>query len=232
MKIAIHQPNYIPWCGFFAKMLACDTFVLLDDAEMPGGQSYVYRTQVWNGSKVQWLSIPTSYHLGDSISSVVFADRFWPRKHFNTLANAYARCAYRGKILAAIEPVYREPGGELAEFNIRLIRTVMQYLGITKPLVRSSSLELSETGDDRLIAICRALEAREYLSGKGGTKYQDPEKFARAGIHLDVQEYQPASYKHVSGQDLRGLSVLDALFHLGPETIHLLNYERAWASCA
>ena len=128
VRLAIHQPNYAPWCGYFAKMRNCDLFVFLDDAQMPGGQSYVYRTQIRGRQSTQWLSVPTRFRLGMAVRDVQFADPSWARKHVGTLRAVYARCPYFKEVFPFLEPIYAEPGERLAPFNERLVRAVAAYL--------------------------------------------------------------------------------------------------------
>ncbi len=224
MRVAIHQPNYAPWCGYFTKLRMADVFVLLDDAQMPGGQSYVSRTRIWNAGQVRWLSVPTTYKLGEQIHDVHCAGGEWTTKHFTTLRCAYSKSRYGKEILALLAPLYAEPSTSLAEFNIRLIQTICSYLGLETRMVRSSELSVSGLSDDRLIAITKTLGGTTYLSGKGGANYQDPRKFAEASIALDVREYHPLPYEHISGIQQPGLSILDALFHMGRNAVSHLNY--------
>jgi hypothetical protein len=224
MRVAIHQPNYAPWCGYFAKMRACDVFVFLDDAQMPGGTSYVYRTQVLGPKSPQWLSIPTRRSLDDEIRTVGFADPRWPRKHEGTLRALYGRAPYFREIWETAEALYRDPGLSIAEFNMRLVRQIAAYLRLPCRFEVSSALQAEGEGDDRLISLVGRVGGRVYLSGKGGQNYQDPKKFHAAAIELQVHEYTPIPYPQTSPGFQAGLSIFDALFNLGQEANDLLVY--------
>lgn len=224
MRVAIHQPNYAPWCGYFAKMNCCDVFVFLDDAQMPGGQSYVYRTQVRSTNQGQWLSIPTRFRLGDLIHDVRFADTRWPTKHLGTLRALYGRSPHFKEVYQMLQPLYEEPGEFLALFNQRFIRVVADYLGLRCRFEVSSHLPCHGFGDDRLISLVQGLAADTYVSGKGGQNYQHPDKFSAAGIKLEVRSYAPVFYQQMQSGFLPGLSILDALFNLGKSSIHVLIY--------
>jgi hypothetical protein len=225
MRLAIHQPNYAPWCGYFAKMRQSDIFVFLDDAQMPGKQSYVYRTRIRKDrDKTQWLSVPTRFGLGDPIQEVQFADPKWPSAHMGKLRAVYARCPYFKEVLALLEPLYNDPGRYLSPFNQSMIRGIADYIGLKCRFELSSQLRPEGRGDDRLISLARIFGADTYMSGKGGQNYQNPAKFAAAGIKLEIQSYFPIPYDQVQGEFLPGLSILDALFHLGKRTIDLLEY--------
>jgi hypothetical protein len=223
--VAIHQPNYAPWCGYFAKMRHCDVFILLDDVQMPGGQSYVYRTKIASHSGPRWLSVPTRYHLGDSITQVQFADDRWNHKHLGTLRGEYGRSPFFKEVWSIIAPIYENAFGSLADFNQRLIVDLAAYLGLNCRIFRSSELNVPGTSDDRLIALIEAVGGTQYLSGKGGQNYQDPKKFCSRGIDLNVRTYLPTSYIQIHGDPIFGLSILDAIFNLGKDAIGLLTYE-------
>jgi hypothetical protein len=84
-RTGIHQLNYAFWLGHFAKMASAEVFVFLDDAQMPVGPSYISRAQIKGRECAQWLTVPMRYIFGESINSVCFADKKWPRKHIATL---------------------------------------------------------------------------------------------------------------------------------------------------
>lgn len=228
MRVAIHQPNYAPWCGYFAKLLHADVFILLDDVQLPLGRSYVSRTQVLGREGAHWLSVPVLRQRGQTIAEVRFADGAWPRRHLETLRAGYARTPFFDEIWALIEPVYRDPGELLAPFNQRLIEGLATYLEIDlrgRRMLRASELKVAGRGDERLIELVQAVEGQTYLSGPGGLNYQDPARFASAGLALDVKTYVPIAYGQGGKQFVPGLSILDALFHLGRATRQLLTYE-------
>lgn len=224
MRLAIHQPNYLPWCGYFAKMSACDIFVFLDDADISPGQSYVYRVQVKNQQRGIWLSIPTHRHQNQPIQDVEFADTKWSNKHLRTFRYVYIKAPYFREVYDLLEPIYANPGTKLSQFNIRLIRAIVCYLGLSCRMELSSCLNVSGNSDDRLLAITRMLGADTYISGKGGQKYQAPAKFQKAGVTLEVHTYKPIVYPQLHGEFIPGLSIVDALFNLGPQTVSLLEY--------
>lgn len=224
MRVAIHQPNYAPWCGYFAKMQHSDVFVFLDDVQMPGGQSYVYRCSVREGDRARWLSIPNKHRLGDQILDVEFADSKWARKHLGSLQALYGRSPHFKDVYRLLEPLYKEPGSFLADFNMRLIGAIAEFLNLACRIERSSLLKPEGRGDDRLISLARITGADTYLSGAGGQNYQDPTKFAAAGIGLDVRAYEPVRYDQGADRFVPGLSILDALFYLGRDALGLLEY--------
>jgi len=124
-----------------------------------------------------------------------------------------------------LTPIYQDPGSLLVEFNIRCIRAIANYLALSCRFLRSSHLKWQGKSDDRIISLSHIVGADEYLSGKGGQNYQDPKKFITAGVTLDVRAYDPIPYPQGSKEFVPGLSILDALFRLGKDSVHLLEYK-------
>jgi hypothetical protein len=218
MIVAIHQPNYAPWLGYFAKIARADVFVFLDDVQY-SKNSYINRVQIDARGKPRWLTVPVSYQFGEPISRVHAADAEWRERHLDLLQSYYADARALGETLGLLRDAFAGlPRDNLAVSNQALIEALADRLGLRPRFIRSSALSSrAGRGDDRLIALLRALGPNvTYLSGKGGANYQDAEKFASAGIKLIYSEFKHPSY--CQGHDfLPGLSVLDALFRLGIE---------------
>ena len=222
-RVGIHQPNYAPWAGYFAKIAASDVFVFLDDVPLSKG-SYTYRTSIPSQDGTAWLSQPTAGPSGSRIDEVGFANEVWARKHLERLRHLYARAPHASTVLALIEPIYTAPGDRLADFNIRLIRAIADFLGLAPRWERSRELRPDGTADDRLVSLVELVEGDTYVSGPGGLNYQSEDTFRRAGVALEVHEYRPVPYPQRREPFAPGLTFLDALFNVGREANRLLEY--------
>lgn len=223
LRIGIHQPNYAPWLGYFAKMASVDAFIFLDDCQMPIGRSYVSRVQVRGREGAEWMSVPVQRVCGESINTVRFAEAVWPRKHLGKLQANYGRCRFFDSVMETLRPIYEDPGEHLAAFNVRLIRALAGYVGLSPRFYLASELGTDRTSTQRLIDLVQRVAGTTYVSGSGGVNYQDPAAFKEAGLELDIRTYHPVPYRQ-QGDFLPGLSLLDALFHVGPEARALLSY--------
>lgn len=215
--VAIHQPNYAPWLGYFYKMARADLFVFLDDVQF-SKQSYINRVKILGASGPRWLTQPAKVRLGQAIGEVVPARRDWAQAHLDTLRNSYVRAAAFKAVWPDIQGLYeRLPEGDLAAINQTLIVRLAARLGVARNFRRSSDIDTgARSGDDRLVAIVAALApGGAYLSGKGGAGYQDEAKFASAGLSLAYTDYDHPVYEQGDRDFVAGLSVLDAVFHLG-----------------
>lgn len=225
MRVAVHQPNYAPWCGYFAKMLASDAFVFLDDAQLPQGRSHVSRVKIAQGhDSEQWLTVPVRKETRP-IREVVFAEEGWAESHLRTLHHLYAKAAHHAETLEFLSPVYAEAGGlTLAEFNIRLITAIAELLGYEGTFHRSSEHPADLRADARIAQLVRDLGGDVYLSGPGGENYQSESVYAEQGVALEVRTYEPVPYERSGWDWVPGLSILDALFHAGRGARDVLRY--------
>ena len=217
--VAIHQPNYAPWLGYFHKIARADHFVFLDNVQFPM-HSYTNRVRIAQSGAARWLTQPVRRRFGQPICDVRFADDDWPVKHLDALRGTYGRAAYFRNVWDAVVLMYEAiPPGVLAAANQFLIETLARKLGLDCDFCRGSDYVVGDLrADDRVIALVGAVApGAAYLSGTGGAKYQDPEKFAAAGVPLRYVSFQHPVYPRGSADFHPGLSVLDAVFHLGWE---------------
>lgn len=217
MIVAIHQPNYLPWLGYFHKIGLADTFIFLDDAQF-SKNSYINRVQVMAPDGPKWLTVPVSVHLGDPIDAVKPARSDWRRAHLDSLRSYYRRAPAFDEVWPGLEAAYGDlPEGDLAASNRALVVRVAEALGLDCRFVDASALGAAgRGGDDRLVRLVAAVApGGTYLSGKGGAKYQDPEKFAAAGLGFRYAGFEHPVYDQGGDAFTPGLSVVDAAFRLG-----------------
>ncbi len=225
VRVAVHQPNYAPWCGYFAKMLASDAFVFFDDAQLPQGRSPVSRVKIANGRDTEhWLTVPVRKRL-EPIREVEFADGSWAGRHLRTLHQVYGRTPHFAEVMDLIGPVYERPGSSLADFNMRLITAVAGYLGYEGEFHRSSDHPADLRADARIAQLVSAVGGDVYVSGAGGQKYQSEAVYAARGVGLEVRAYEPVLYDRSGWAWVEGLSILDPLFHQGRGARSVLRYD-------
>lgn len=218
--VAIHQPNYLPWLGYFHKIARADVFVFLETVQFSKG-SYTNRVQILRGGKPAWLTQPILQGLGQSIEAVGFAEPDWPRRHLDTLHGAYRDANAFREIFPILESLLlAAPLDSLGAANSHLIEGLAAALGLTSRFVRDGALGVGAPGrDDRLVALVEAVTpGAVYLSGKGGAAYQDEAKFTAADITLRYSAFETRPYEQVgAGAFVPGLSIVDVLFSLGVE---------------
>jgi WbqC-like protein len=217
--IAIHQPNYLPWLGYFHKMFACDLFIFLDDVQF-SRQSYTQRVQVLGPGGPHWLTVPV-LHSGRWGQLIVETQcnptTPWRRKHLGTLKVSYGRHPFFDDVYPVVEAILSSTSDNLAETNIALIQAFAEALGVSCDFARSSSMGVAEAdATARLIALLGKVGGTRYVHGWGGLKYQDEEQFRASSIDL-IPHVFPAHPYSQKGADvfIAGLSIVDAVCNLG-----------------
>jgi WbqC-like protein family len=222
--VAIHQPNFLPWLGYFQKMALCDRFIYLDTAPFTrnGLQN---RNRIVTPRGEQWLTVPvlSKGHHGDKTSDIRINHQVsWQRKHLKTLQSCYGKADHWDDIFPQLSGIYSRKDDQLVDFNYRLLHLCRELLGITTPVECASRLPENGVGSERLLSLIKAVNGKTYLSGSGGQNYLDEKLFAEQGITLIYQAYQPEPYPQLSAAFIPGMSVVDALFCLGSNTKTLL----------
>ncbi len=218
MIIAIHQPQFMPWLGYFDKMDQVDSFVLLDNVQYKKNE-FQNRNRIKTPQGPQWLTVPVSYQFPARIDEVqVRVGDPWRRKHLQTLVANYAKAPYWAQYAESLRDLYAVEWTSLAAVNRASVEWLKSQLGIATPLAVASEMELSQEPTQRLLDICKELGASTYLAGVDGRKYMELDRFAAAGIEVAFQEYEHPQYAQMHGEFSSHLSVLDLLFNCGSES--------------
>ena len=221
--VAIHQPNFFPWMGYFDKISRADIFVFLDDVDYPragsGGMgSWTNRVRIDMHGKPGWATCPVKRApLGTPIKAIEIDDHQpWRKKLVKTLRSSYAGSPRHPAALALLEPLILSEQNNLATYNMTAIRDLAAALRLEAQFLRQSALDVPGRSTELLVNIVKAVGGTAYLSGGGAGGYQDDGLFERAGIDLLMQRFTPRPY----GDPARftpGLSVIDCLMRDGQE---------------
>lgn len=224
MLVAIHQPEHMPWLGFFEKLLRADVFVLLDDVQFSKGD-FQNRNRVKGQGGAQWLTVPVAQRLGQKINEVEVAGDAWRAKHWKTLRSCYARAAHFEEFAARFEELYARPWAKLSGLNVEAIRLLARAFGVEKEFVLSSTLGVVGHRSELVLNICKAVGASRYYSGSVGVTYLDAEAFRREGVEIVVQKFEHPVYEQLFMKEqgfIPNLSAVDLLFNCGAEGLDLI----------
>jgi hypothetical protein len=233
MVVSIHQPNYIPWLGYFFKIAHADKFVFLDSVIYPKS-SYVNRNSIKTQKGPALLTVPVRtsgkyYQLIEEVQTV--ENDPWAYRHLATLQCNYAKARYFSEIFELLRPHYEAArhATSLAGFNIGLILTIADYLGLKTQFVRASDLgRISGQKTDLIREICLALSATSYLAGTGARSYQEDAKLEEAKISPLYSTFSYPTYPQQFGEFIPNLSIVDVLMNCGArETRRLLGLEHS-----
>jgi hypothetical protein len=218
MIVAGHQPNYLPWLGFFDKMAQCDVFIIEDDVQFEW-QGFQNRTRIKTFEGVKWLTVPVKHEtMSLPINEVLIANdsnEDWAKKHWLMLKGNYSRAPYWKKFSDFFEQGYQQKWHNLIDLNLYLIRGLMEFLKIEKPLIMASSLNVFGRKSDLVLAQCKALNATTLLSGVGACDYLNVQRFEQEGIKVIFQNFKYPVYPQLAGEFVPNLSVVDYLFWTG-----------------
>jgi hypothetical protein len=219
--VAIHQPNFFPWLGYFDKIRRADTFIFLDAVDYPrsgsGGMgSWTNRVRLNIQGEARWVTCPLKrVDLGTPISAVMIDDgQPWRAKLLRTLEANYRRAPRYIATMALIEPLIRNSESNLAAFNIAAIKAIAAVLGLETQFVVQSSLAAEGKATELLTSLVHAVGGGTYLAGGGASGYQEDDTFALRGLELIYQGFVPHAYGDPK-RFIAGLSVIDYLMFDG-----------------
>ena len=215
MICAIHQPQYLPYLGFFDKMKRSDIFVFLDDCQFKKNE-WQNRNRIRTKDGWQWITVPVRYRFGEEIREIEINNNTnWRHKHLQSLLTNYGKTPCFKEYIDFFKETYKRGWEFLVDINLHFIGYLMGALGIKTKTVLSSQLDIKTTGTRRLIDITKKVGADTYLSGPGGREYLEIGEFKEAGIKLIFQEFKHPEYKQQFEGFIPNLSVVDFLFNCG-----------------
>ena len=228
MILSTHQPQYIPWLGYFDKIAKSDCFVFLDQVQYKH-REFQNRNRIRSKNKWIWLSVPvvSKCQRGQRICDCAIDNTFpWARKHLMSLKACYGKAEFFDDHFPFFEQVYAQRWEKLADLNVHIINYILKQLSLSKPIYFGSQLDTTKKKTGLIIEICQKLKADTYLSGIGGKDYIEEEKFEKANIKLIYQDFTHPVYQQEFMKDKNDfipyMSVLDLLFNEGPKSREIL----------
>lgn len=218
-RIAIIQSSYIPWKGYFNIIRDADEFVFLDDVQYTR-RDWRNRNLIKTLHGLKWLTIPVAVRgaFDILIKDVTTTDNDWRSQHWSLILQAYKRAKYFHLYREDFEALYlRETERNLSRINFSFIQLICTRMNIETPLRWSMEFNAPNGKSERLVHICKALNADEYLTGPSAKAYLDESLFQRNGIKVRWANYQnyPVYTQSVPPFD-HGISIIDLLFNEGP----------------
>ena len=224
MRVAILQPSYLPWLGFFEQMHRSDQFILYDDVQFTRRDwRNRNRVRVLEGSA--WLTVPViqkNKYDQSLLETKIDNSTSWKRKHLETIRCHYSKTPFFDMYFPWCEKVFNSDWNFLLDLSLETIQYLKGELKINTPLLRSSELGYSGNKTERLISICKQLGATQYLSGDSARNYISEKDFSDQGIELEYQEYQHPEYPQRYEGFVPFLSTIDLLFNCGEKSMEFL----------
>lgn len=221
----IHQPNYLPYLGFFDKMIDADILILYDNTQFKSEDfQNRNRIRVNTAQGWIWLTIPVTHQLGTLIKDVKIIDQHWRKTHWKSIETNYAKAPYFKEYRERFTKIYDTEWNKLSDFNIALIKEIKEILGIKTQIILASELipDMKSKSTQALIDLCIAVNADTYLSGTDGEHYLKLELFEKEKIKVLFQKYKHPEYKQVFNEFKPYMCILDLIFNHGPESVKIL----------
>ena len=222
-NVIIRQPGYLPNLGFFKKIQSCNTFVFLDDVQFVKDR-FDNRNRIRTKEGTIWLTVPIKRPVfKKNLNEILISnDIDWQRNHLNIIEEAYHTSPFFTTYWGSLRKILNTNWTKLIDLNIELIRYFMSVLNLTTHTVNSSTIKKSLGRSQRLLDICKHLDASCYVSGMSGKEYLDEEIFQDSGIKIIYENFQHPTYKQIHGNFIENISILDLLFNEGENSQAIL----------
>ena len=228
MILTGHQPNYLPYLGFFHKIYHCDLFVIVDNVQYVkrGPFGWVNRNKIRTADGWQWLTVPVlvkgKFHQ-KIMETQINATLPWARKHWRSLVTNYGKAPHFSQYADLFDETYnRKKWDNFSELSSHLILCLMKALGIEKPVKFASEIGAEGKGDELILDMCAKTGADAYLHGKHGQDYIDEQKFKDRNIRCVYQQFEHPIYQQQFEPFTPYMSATDLLFNYGNESLDIL----------
>ena len=227
--VAIMQPTYLPWLGYFDLIDRSDIFVFLNSVQFDK-RSWQQRNRIKTPNGELMLTVPvlTKGKFKQKIYDVeIDKSKNFAKKHFNSISSNYKKSKYFKSYINELDEIYNSKINKLSDLNIRLIKWLSSKLGIKTEFVLSSQLDEHGSKTELLLNICKKLNADYYLSPPGSKEYiEENNLFEKSGIQLSYQNYKHPTYKQLFGDFIPYMSVIDLLFCEGNKSLEIISSGR------
>jgi hypothetical protein len=224
--VAIHQPNYLPYLGYFAKIDRCDKFVFLDNVQYTKNE-WANRNKIKGHNGWQWLTVPVHYKYPMKYCDVkINNERNWRRKHLEALKTCYSKTPHYEWVMHQLEPIYKREWKYISKLNMYMIQKICTVLGIDKRKIVACASNHDKIGDVfnpdwRLIHIVRVF-GDKYLSGPDGRNYMRLSVWNQERIEVLYNDYDHPGYHQLYSGFIPYLSIIDCLMNHGPNTLEII----------
>jgi hypothetical protein len=222
-KVLITQSNYIPWKGYFDAINMADEFIIYDDMQYTKND-WRNRNMIKTPTGPTWLTIPIdiSGNHFKKINEMFVSNKYnnWNKKHWQSLLHNYSKSQYFTEIQYFLKPLYFNCNEtNLSKINSYFLRAICDYLGINTRITNSGEFDLKGDRSEKLLNICKELNASHYLSGPSAKAYLNQEIFLENNIVIEwLNNDNYKEYNQLFPPFKHRVSILDLIFNCGPDS--------------
>jgi hypothetical protein len=222
--VAIIQPGYLPWLGFFELMASSDVFIIYDDVQFDK-HGWRNRNRIKTPQGPQWLTVPvlTKGKNWPKNNQILVNGDGWKKKHLKSIEQNYCKAQFFNDFFPVVAKGLSMDSALVLDYSIFFIRAIAEFLGIKKELLLSSKLGIDGIDKaQRLLNVCKHFNATHYYNGAAGIKLYKKEDFLQQGLVLEFQDYRHPVYRQLHGDFIPYLSVIDLIFNEGPASLDII----------
>jgi len=229
MKLAIMQPYFLPYIGYFQLLAAADKFVVLDDVNYIN-RGWINRNRLLLNGVAHTFTVPLRGASQNRLICEIELDdaQDWREKLLRTIRQAYRRAPCYVQASALLESIINHPSTRLDEFLLNSIREIVSYLSLEVEIVASSHIYQNThlKGQERILDICRQEHASIYINPIGGVDLYDRASFSKYDLSLCFLRSRQVGYSQGKGEHVPWLSIMDVLMFNEPSVVRRLLAER------
>lgn len=222
MIVTIHQPEHLPWLGFFNKLSKAEVFVILDSVQFEKNY-FQNRNRIIGSNGAQYIGVPVniSGHMDGTIATTEIAVKMnptWKRKYLNTIKMSYAKHPFFTEVYSILEEIINMDTIYIADLNIAIFQKFAEKMGFQPKYIRSSELGISGLKSKLILDICKYVNAKTYIAGPSGRDYLDMKSFKDANIEVVFNDYHHPEYPQKKVKEfVPYMSSLDLFMNCGFE---------------
>jgi len=216
--VVIHQPDFMPYLGFFHRFLRADLYVIFDNVQyLQNSKSWHNRDKIKTASGARWITVAARKAAREAnINEIQLAnDVNWMEDNLNLIKQNYIKAPFYDEIMPSIENLYAVQCDKLLDFNLESIRMLQELYDVKIDSIMASSLSPEGRSNELLVDILKRVGASHYLSGVGAKDYFDPAPFENNNIEVVWQDFEHPYYPQLHGEFVPYLSSVDMLFNCG-----------------
>ncbi|BBO17717.1 WbqC family protein [Candidatus Brocadia pituitae] len=230
MTIAIMQPYFFPYIGYWQLIHAVNRFVICDDVNYITG-GWINRNRILINGDPAYITMPLSHASQNKhICRIsLLPGPVWQNQMVKSIEHAYRRAPFFAVVFPVVERLIRHEAENLSDYLTYQLQTMVTFMGINTEFVMTSRCYKNAhlSGQARVLDICRREGATTYINPQGGRTLYATEAFRAEGLDLHFIVMRPLPYKQRASWFVPYLSIIDALMEIGPVEImhHLMNYD-------
>jgi hypothetical protein len=220
LRISFSQPSFIPWGGFFARLMHSDRIVLLDDTLLARGFTYVTRNRIKGPQGEVWISVPLK-RKGRGRQRIkdleLYEKERWINDFLLTIYHFYVKSIFFLPVFEKIKTALETRDEKFLDLVLKLLKIIAEEFRIERNFTLQSEVGIKAKGTALLVSLAKEMNAKEVLLPYFSDKAVDYNEFKNENIKISLLRYEPPQYPQFWGAFLKKLSSLDLLFCMGKD---------------